>query len=230
MTKFRCRPAVESDRAFIAWMDELTETFGDEDKPLPADYRETRRRYVDEWDAEQGAVILEATALSDADFADLDSDIRREDPFNPDFKRAENFRASAFVGSPIGSITESKADCEVGTVPAGRLGMAPVGQVRAVPVGAAWLRTFNHENPGYGFVEDGIPEVAIAIRPGAVGRRLSQPLVLGLLDYARELGYPGVSLAVHDDNVRAAKAYTKAGFTLVGRSMFPDHDVMVVRF
>lgn len=198
MTNFQCRPAVESDRAFIAWMDELTETFGDENKPLPADYRETRRRYVDQWDAGQGAVILEATALSDADFADFDSDIRREDPFNPDFQRAESFRAAAGAS--------------------------------AVPVGAAWLRTFTHEDPGYGFVEDGIPEVAIAIRPGAVGRRLSQPLVLGLLDYARELGYPGVSLAVHDDNPRAAKAYVKAGFELVGRSTFPDHDVMVVRF
>ena len=45
MTNFQWRPATDSDLPFIAWMDELTETFGDESQPLPEDYVVTRRQY-----------------------------------------------------------------------------------------------------------------------------------------------------------------------------------------
>lgn len=215
MTSFQWRPAVESDRPFIAWMDELTETFGDESQPLPAEYAQTRRRYVDLWDADQGGVVLVATSLDDEDFESLSGDMTREDPFEPGVSREDVFSADA-----IRKLWDGRNDSS----------SSEEGSAFEVPVGAAWLRMFSHEDPGYGFVEDGIPEVAIALRPGAVGRRLSQPMLAGLIEHARAMGYPGVSLAVHDANPRAAKAYIKAGFELVGRSSFPDHDVMVFRF
>lgn len=215
MTNFQWRPATESDRPFIAWMDELTETFGDESQPLPVDYADTRRQYVDRWDERQGGVILFATLLDKADFESLSKDMTRTDPFEPGVAREAVYSAAAIERAWLGrggsSSSEERGNYEV-------------------PVGAAWLRTFTDDNPGYGFVENGIPEVAIALRPGVVGRRLSQPMIAGLIEHARHLGYPGVSLAVHDANPRAAKAYVKAGFELVGRSSFPDHDVMVVRF
>lgn len=215
MTDFRWRPAVESDRPFINWMDELTETFGDEDKPLLPSYAETRQVYVNQWDEAQGGVVLVASSLDDADRVAFTDDIRRNDPFAPEFSRAEAFGAVTLDSRRVHKGGSSSSDC---------------GECLEVPVGAAWLRRFTHEAPGYGFVADGIPEVALALRPGAVGRRLSQTLLAGLIQHARHLGYPGVSLAVHDDNPRAAKAYVKAGFERVGRSQFPDHDVMVMRF
>ncbi len=200
-------------------MDELTETFGDESQPLDDDYRDTRRAYVDLWDEKQGGVIIEATELSDDDYAALDGDIGRNDPFEPEFPRRAAFRAAAFVGAREGA---SASD--------GVAGDCADEADMAVPVGAAWLRCFDESKPGYGFVGNAIPEVAIALRPAMVGRGLSQVLVRGLLAEARRLGYPGVSLAVDDHNPRAAKAYVKAGFDRVGRSAFPDHDVMVYRF
>lgn len=215
MTNFQWRPATDSDRPFIAWMDELTETFGDESQPLPEDYVVTRRKYVDQWDASQGGVILFATSLDDADLELLSGDMTRTDPFEPRVSREVTYSAAAIKAERLECGDSSSSEEHEGY---------------EVPVGAAWLRTFTKDDPGYGFVENGIPEVAIALRPGVVGRRLSQPMIAGLLEYARELGYPGVSLAVHDANPRAAKAYVKAGFELVGRSSFPDHDVMVVRF
>lgn len=201
-------------------MDELTETFGDENKPLPAEYAETRRIYVDQWDEAQGGVVLYATSLDDEDSAAFTDDMRRQDPFAPEFSRADAFGAAAIAQRWFGGNGSSSSDCRLN----GARGTFEV------PVGAAWLRCFTHDAPGYGFVEDGIPEVALALRPGAVGRRLSQPMLAGLIERVREMGYPGVSLAVHDENPRAAKAYVKAGFELVGRSQFPDHDVMVLRF
>lgn len=221
MTNFRCRPAIESDRRFIQWMDELTETFGDETQPLGDDYLDTRRAYVDMWDEKQGGVIIEATELSDDDYAALEGDVKRNDPFEPEFNRSEAFRAEAYTGARAGASASEEGESGTDGLDFSR---------RAVPVGAAWLRCFDAKEPGYGFVDNAIPEVAIAIRPAMVGRRLSQVLVKALLAYARELGYPGVSLAVDDHNPRAAKAYVRAGFDRVGRSTFPDHDVMVYRF
>lgn len=197
MTAFEVRALEERDRAWICWMDELTETWGDESKPLDDDYAQTRELYVNRWDPSQGGVILEATALDDVDVEAFGNDIQRKDPFDPGFDRVAAFSARS---------------------------------TSEVPVGAAWLRTFTSHEPGWGYVSDEYPEVAIAIRPGAVGRGLSQQLIGGLLNNARELGYPGVSLSIADGNERALKSYLKIGFVRVGRSHAPDHDVMLYRF
>ena len=47
------------------------------------------------------------------------------------------------------------------------------------PVGAAWYRLFKQAEPGYGFVDEQTPELAIAIVPSRRGRGLGKELLEG---------------------------------------------------
>ncbi|WP_448852664.1 N-acetyltransferase family protein [Corynebacterium sp. 335C] len=188
MSDYACRPATDADRPFLEWMYALTETWGDDTRPLPGNYFGTRIRYVGGWEPDQGGVVLEL----------------RGDGDEPE--EAEEILAASEQGAPFG--------VEDG----------------ALPVGAAWLRTFPQDDPGAGWYRNGWPEMAIALRPGLHGQGLSSVLLEGLLADARRRGYPGVTLAVEHGNDRAARAYEKAGFRHVGPSHRPKHDVMVFPF
>lgn len=95
-----------------------------------------------------------------------------------------------------------------------------------VPVGAAWLRDLDADDPGFGFVRDGVPELAMAVRPGRQEEGIGRALLDRLLAYAQEAGVPGVSLSVEHENVRAAALYRSAGFRVTGR--VADSDTMLV--
>ena len=56
------------------------------------------------------------------------------------------------------------------------------------PVGAAWLRAFRADAPGYGFVDEQTPEVTISIVPSRRGHGLGQELLDALLAIERERG------------------------------------------
>ena len=53
------------------------------------------------------------------------------------------------------------------------------------PVGAAWYRLFTREHPGYGFVDEETPELAIAVVPNRRGRGLGEALLDALVERAR---------------------------------------------
>ena len=80
------------------------------------------------------------------------------------------------------------------------------------PIGAAWLRRFTADAPGYGFVSEEYPEVAIAVTPEYMGQGLGPALLRTLLDSAHQAGHPGVSLSVEIGNHRALKTYERIGF------------------
>jgi ribosomal protein S18 acetylase RimI-like enzyme len=83
------------------------------------------------------------------------------------------------------------------------------------PVGAAWYRLFEEDEPGYGFVDAETPELTIAVVPSRRGRGLGQELLSALLDEARAQGYGKISLSVEPDNP-ALRLYEQHGFAQVG--------------
>jgi ribosomal protein S18 acetylase RimI-like enzyme len=84
-----------------------------------------------------------------------------------------------------------------------------------ISVGAAWYRLFKAAAPGYGFVDESIPELTIAVVPSRRGRGFGEELLAGLLDRARQEGYEALSLSVEKENP-ALRLYERFGFRPVG--------------
>lgn len=86
------------------------------------------------------------------------------------------------------------------------------------PLGAAWIRLWPDEDKGYGWIEDGIPELAIAVIPTHRGQGIGTELLRTLLAMAQRM-YPAISLSVRSDNP-AISLYKRLGFV-------PVHDTEV---
>ena len=84
------------------------------------------------------------------------------------------------------------------------------------PAGAAWYRLFPRDRPGYGFVDERTPELAIAVVPNARGKGVGSALLGALLDRARVEGYGAISLSVDRNNAGAIELYERHGFERVG--------------
>jgi GNAT superfamily N-acetyltransferase len=82
------------------------------------------------------------------------------------------------------------------------------------PVGAAWYRSFREAEPGYGFVDEETPELAIAVVPSQRGHGVGDELLQALLAKARAGGYGRLSLSVEPGNP-ARKLYERHGFAVV---------------
>jgi ribosomal protein S18 acetylase RimI-like enzyme len=86
------------------------------------------------------------------------------------------------------------------------------------PVGAAWYRLFSADEPGFGFVDERTPELAVAVVPNARGKGIGDALLRALLGRAREDGHAAISLSVDRQNAAAIRLYERHGFEEVGRS------------
>ncbi|MEX2393281.1 MAG: GNAT family N-acetyltransferase [Actinomycetota bacterium] len=80
-----------------------------------------------------------------------------------------------------------------------------------LPLGAAWYRTFSADDPGYGFVDDDTPELAIAVDAEARRRGVATSLLDALITRARDEGKPALSLSVNTDNP-SRQIYERCGF------------------
>jgi ribosomal protein S18 acetylase RimI-like enzyme len=80
------------------------------------------------------------------------------------------------------------------------------------PVGAAWYRLFPAAEPGYGFVGERTPELAIAVVPSKRGHGIGDALLRSLLEKARQAGYASLSLSVDSQNAGAIRLYERHGF------------------
>ena len=81
-------------------------------------------------------------------------------------------------------------------------------------VGAAWLREFSADSPGYGWVGPGVPELSIALLPEWRGRGIGSRLLIRLLEMAKEMGITAISLSVSEGNP-ARRLYERAGFRVI---------------
>jgi GNAT superfamily N-acetyltransferase len=81
-------------------------------------------------------------------------------------------------------------------------------------VGAAWLRVFRANEPGYGFIDENTPELSIAVVPSRRRHGLGQELMDALLEAARTAGHGAVSLSVEADSA-AVGFYERNGFAQV---------------
>jgi GNAT superfamily N-acetyltransferase len=85
----------------------------------------------------------------------------------------------------------------------------------AFPVGAAWYRLFRRDSPGYGFVDEATPELAIAVVPNRRGRGIGEALLEALIDRASADGYNALSLSVERGNDPLVSFYEGHGFEIV---------------
>jgi len=81
------------------------------------------------------------------------------------------------------------------------------------PLGAVWVRRFDDEAHGYGYVAEAIPELTIAVAPGHRRQGIGRALLEAVLADLRRDGTAAVSLSVETDNP-ARTLYEQVGFTL----------------
>ncbi|MBP2325619.1 GNAT superfamily N-acetyltransferase [Kibdelosporangium banguiense] len=81
-------------------------------------------------------------------------------------------------------------------------------------IGAAWLRFYTAENPGYGFVSEDVPELSIGVVAGWRGKGVGTALIRAVVATAGR-----VSLSVERANP-ARDLYLREGF----RSLSSDKD------
>ncbi len=86
----------------------------------------------------------------------------------------------------------------------------------AEPIGAAWWRWFSAADPGFGFVDEAVPEVSIGVLEDRRGQGIGTLLMQELIAAAGARGLAALSLSVESDNP-AARLYRRLGFVAVGR-------------
>lgn len=117
---------------------------------------------------------------------------------------------------PTGSVDELLQDPQLAHYVSGWPQPGDLGVVAETdqPVGAAWLRYFTADDPGFGFIDPAIPEVAIGVVEQWRGRGVGRRLLAALIAAARDADITAVSLSVETDNY-ALGLYEGLGFQRV---------------
>lgn len=95
-----------------------------------------------------------------------------------------------------------------------------VADSASYPLGCGWVRLFPPEHPGYGFAEEGVPELGLGVIAAARGRGVGTRILERLLERCRER-FPAVSLSVRDTNP-ARRLYERFGFRPVEGGARPN--------
>ena len=93
------------------------------------------------------------------------------------------------------------------------LGFIAIDGIKQCQIGAVWIRLLTGKNRGYGYVDDTIPELSIAVMPEYRGRGVGSKLLAALLKEAGKK-WRSVSLSVTATNP-AVRLYRRFGFESV---------------
>ena len=93
------------------------------------------------------------------------------------------------------------------------------------PVGAAWVRFFTADDPGYGFIAADVPELTVGVDAAWRGRGVGRCLLRAVAARAAAAGIRRVSLSVERKNF-ARGLYRSEGYVVDGGSG-PQSDTMV---
>jgi GNAT superfamily N-acetyltransferase len=99
------------------------------------------------------------------------------------------------------------------------------------PIGAAWIRVLTEEKKMSPLINDGTPELAIAVLPDYTGKRIGTQLMTHVLEMADKV-YPAVMLSVRKNNP-ARRLYERMGFETVDTALNrvgSESFVMLIRF
>jgi GNAT superfamily N-acetyltransferase len=100
-----------------------------------------------------------------------------------------------------------------------------IAEASGQPLGAAWVRFFSADDPGYGFVAPDVPELTIGVAADWRGQGLGRALLRAVTAAAAQAGIARVSLSVERENF-ARGLYASEGFTVVDASD-PQSDTMM---
>ncbi len=102
-----------------------------------------------------------------------------------------------------------------------------VAEPEGVPIGAAWVRLFTANEPGYGYIADDVPELSMGVVEKWRGLGVGRGLLQEMTRRARSVGIRAISLSVERANF-AHRLYMSEGYRVVERG--PDSDTMVREF
>ena len=100
-----------------------------------------------------------------------------------------------------------------------------IAEVGDQAAGAAWLRYFTEDDPGYGFVGPDVPELSIGVVEAWRGRGVGRLLMRSLHEVARFSAIGQISLSVERGN-RARDLYLSLGYEVFER--FENAETMVI--
>jgi GNAT superfamily N-acetyltransferase len=92
-----------------------------------------------------------------------------------------------------------------------------VAEADGQPIGAAWLRFFADDDPGYGFVAADVPELSIAVISSWRGHGVGRAMLRACADQARSSGIRQISLSVGRENY-AQRLYLSEGYRIIDSS------------
>lgn len=78
-------------------------------------------------------------------------------------------------------------------------------------IGAVWVRLFLKNQKSFGFIDEKIPELSIAVKKQYRNMGVGSKLLLVIFNKVKSQGYYAISLSVDKRN-RAVKLYKKLGF------------------
>ncbi|MEA5361474.1 GNAT family N-acetyltransferase [Amycolatopsis sp., V23-08] len=157
-------------------------------------------------------MILREATREDADFlADM---LVEAVNWSPEWKRKSKRRVLA-APNTAHYVTGWPLDGDLGVV----------AEVDGASVGAAWLRFFTADDPGYGFVAADVPELSLGVVAARRGRGVGRALMRAVEDRARTAGIERISLSVERKNF-AQRLYLAEGYEVVGAGS-ADSDTMV---